>query len=91
MRTPHDPRPTRPRARRALPPGWLAAAAWALAPLLLASCTEGVAANCPPLSHSPILTVARANKPCAAQAGEASAASARRLAACADQPAWDDR
>src|SRR5215467_2398319 len=74
MRTPHDPRPTRPRARRALPPGWLASGAWALAPLLLASCTDNLTANCPPLAHPPILTVAAAaaaSNPCAAKAGEA--------------------
>jgi hypothetical protein len=50
-----DPRPTAPRPR-ALPPDWLAAAL-ALAPLLLASCTDDVAANCPPLAHPEVLTV----------------------------------
>jgi hypothetical protein len=71
MRTPHDPRPTRPRARRALPPGWLVAAAWALAPLLLASCTDDLATKCPPLANPPALTVAAAaSNPCAARKGE---------------------
>jgi len=37
-------RPARPRPPRALQPGWLAAAL-ALTPLLLASCTDDVAAN----------------------------------------------
>ncbi|HSR26276.1 MAG TPA: hypothetical protein VLW53_22160 [Candidatus Eisenbacteria bacterium] len=56
MRTPHpDPRPTRPRAR-ALQPGWLATAC-ALAPLLLASCTDSLTTDCPPLAHPPVLTV----------------------------------
>jgi len=62
VRTPHpNPRPTAPRPR-ALPPGWppswavvratrTTAAALALAPLLLASCTDDVTANCPPLAH----------------------------------------
>lgn len=61
MRTPHpDPRPTRPRALR---PGWLAAVAWALAPLLLASCGDTLTADCPPLAHPPVLTVAAAAVP----------------------------
>jgi ABC-type cobalamin transport system permease subunit len=76
MRTPHpDPRPSRPRAR-ALPPGWLLswavvratrtiAAVLALAALLVASCTDDVAANCPPLAHPEVLTVAAAaGDPC---------------------------
>src|SRR5215471_9251861 len=66
MRTPHDPHPTCPRARRAVPPGWLAAAAWALAPLLLASCTDS-------------LTVAAASNPCAAKAGESAELLALRV------------
>jgi len=67
MRTPHrDPRSTAPRPRAhplgglrtALPPGWLAAA---LAPLLVAGCTDNVTANCPPLAHPEVLTVAAAS------------------------------
>jgi hypothetical protein len=70
VRTPHpDHRPTRPRAR-ALPPGRLVAAV-ALAPLLVASCTDSLTASCPPLAHPPVLTVAAASNPCAARAGEA--------------------
>src|SRR5262245_30778296 len=65
------PRPTRPRAR-ALPPGWLVAAV-ALAPFLLASCTDDLAAKCPPLAHPPVLTVAAAANPCAARKGETAA------------------
>ena len=77
MRTPHrDPRPTRPRAR-ALPSGWLAA--WALAPLLLASCTDSLSAKCPPLAHPPVLTVAAADNPCAARKGESAALLALRV------------
>jgi hypothetical protein len=70
-----DPRPTRPRAR-ALPPGWLGAAD-ALAPLLLASCTDSLTTSCPPLAHPPILTMAAAANPCAARAG-----SRRRCSRC---------
>jgi hypothetical protein len=70
MRTPHpDPRPTRPRAH-ALRPGWLAALAWALTPLLLASCGDTLTADCPPLAHPPVLTVVAASNPCAARKGE---------------------
>ncbi len=61
-------RSSRPRAR-ALPPGWLAAVL-ALAPLLLASCTDDVTANCPPLAHPEVLTVAAASNPCQATKGE---------------------
>jgi hypothetical protein len=72
MRSPHpDPRPTRPRAR-ALPPAWLVAAV-ALAPLLLASCTDSLTASCPPLAHPPILAAAAASNPCAARTGESAA------------------
>jgi hypothetical protein len=80
MRNSHaDPRPTRPRARRALPPGWLGAAV-ALAPLLLASCTDSLTASCPPLAHPPILTVAAAaSNPCTARAGEPAALLALRV------------
>src|SRR2546430_11593796 len=79
MRNSHDdPRPTRPRARRALPPGWLGAAV-ALAPLLLASCTDSLTASCPPLAHPPILTVAAAANPCTARAGESAALLALRV------------
>jgi hypothetical protein len=71
MKVPHpDPRPTRPRPR-ALPPGWLPAA-FALVPLLLAGCTDDVAANCPPLAHPEVLTAAAAtDNPCQAKKGEA--------------------
>ena len=80
MRTPHlDPRPTAPRAatpRLDGPRATIAArlahplAALALAPLLLASCTDDVAANCPPLAHPEVLTVAAAaGNPCAATMG----------------------
>ena len=61
-----DPRPTAPRAG-ALPPGWLLAAA-ALATLLLAGCTDDATANCPPLAHPEVLTVAAASNPCQARA-----------------------
>jgi hypothetical protein len=74
---PPDPRPTAPRPR-ALPPGWLAAAL-ALAPLLLAGCTDDVAANCPPLGHPEVLTVAAASNPCAARMGESGALLALRV------------
>jgi hypothetical protein len=79
MRTPHpDPRPSRPQPR-ALPPGWLIAAL-ALAPLLLAGCTDDVAANCPPLAHPEVLTVAAAaGNPCAARKGESAALLALRV------------
>src|SRR5215469_16266598 len=80
MRSPHpDPRPSRP-PPHALPPGGLPSravvrvtrttAALAVAPLLLASCTDNVAANCPPLAHPEVLTVAAASNPCQARAGE---------------------
>ncbi len=72
-----DPRPSRLRAR-ALPPGWLVAA-FALAPLLLASCTDDVTANCPPLAHPPIFTVAAASNPCAARKWERAALLAPRV------------
>lgn len=62
MRTPHlNPRPTAPRAATPRPAGPRTALAarlahplaiLALVPLLLASCTEDVAANCPPLAHA---------------------------------------
>src|SRR5262249_17410958 len=81
MRNSHaDPRPTRPRARRALPPGWLAIVAWALAPLLLAACTDSLSASCPPLAHPPVLTApAAAGHPRAARAGEAAGLLALRV------------
>jgi hypothetical protein len=68
-----DPRPSsRPRART-LPPGWLAAAL-VLAPLLVAGCTDDLAAKCPPLAHPEVLTVAAAaGNPCAARKGESAA------------------
>jgi len=73
-----DPRPTRPRAR-ALPPGWLVGAV-AMAPLLLANCTDSLTASCPPLAHPPILTVAAAAaNPCAARASESAALLALRV------------
>jgi hypothetical protein len=72
-----DPRPSRPRAR-ILPPGWLIVA-FALAPLLLAGCTDDAAANCPPLQHPEVLTVAAAaGDPCAARKGESGALLALR-------------
>jgi hypothetical protein len=73
MRTPHrNPRPARPRAR-ALPPGWLAIA-FAPAALLVTGCTDDVTANCPPLAHPEVLTVAAAaGNPCAARKGESGA------------------
>jgi hypothetical protein len=64
-----DPRPTAPRPR-ALPPGWLTVA-FALAALLVAGCTDDVTANCPPLAHPEVLTVAAAaGNPCGARKGE---------------------
>jgi hypothetical protein len=70
MRTlPPDPRPIAPRPS-ALPLGHLLAAILALAPLLLARRTDDVAANCPPLAHPEVLTVAAAaGNPCAAPVG----------------------
>jgi hypothetical protein len=52
---------------RVLPPGWLIVA-FALASLLVASCTDDVTANCPPLAHPEVLTVAAASNPCAGRA-----------------------
>ncbi len=72
-----DPRSSRPRAR-ALPPD-LMILAFALAPLLLASCTDDVTANCPPLAHPEVLTVAAACNPCRAKAGETAALLAPRV------------
>jgi hypothetical protein len=73
-----DPRPTRRPRARALSPGWLAAAA--LAALLLAGCTDDVTANCPPLAHPEVLTVAAAaGNPCAARKGESAAPLALRV------------
>jgi len=66
MRNSHDDlRPTRPRAR-ALPPGWLVAAV-ALAPLLLASCTDGGnACDKAPVGVGAVATdVQAAGDPCA--------------------------
>jgi hypothetical protein len=79
MRTPHrNPRPTRRPRPRALPPGWLPAVL-ALAPLLLASCTDQVAATCPALEHPEVLTVAAAaGDPCGARKGESAALLALR-------------
>jgi len=81
MRNSHsDPRPTAPRLR-AHPPGWLPSrpvarftratgAGLALAALLLAACTDDVAATCPALKHPEVGTVAAAGDPCAAKKGE---------------------
>jgi hypothetical protein len=78
MRTAHpDPRPNRPRPR-ALPPGWLPAVL-VLAPLLLASCTDDVAANCLPLKYPEVQAVAAASNPCQAKAGESAALLALRV------------
>src|SRR5258708_39506399 len=63
-----EPHPSRPRPR-ALPSGWLTVA-FALAALLLAGCTDTVSANCPPLAHPAVLTVAAASNPCQARKGE---------------------
>ena len=70
MRAPHSsPRPTAPRAR-APRAGWPLAVI-AIAPLLLAGCTDDIAAKCPALAHPPVLTVAAASdNPCAAKKGE---------------------
>ncbi len=65
-----DPRPSR-RPSRA-PPGWLAVA-FALAPLMLVGCTDTLTADCPPLAHPEVLTVAAASNPCQATSGESSA------------------
>jgi hypothetical protein len=79
MRTPRpDLRPTRRSRARALPPGWLIVAC-ALAALLLAGCTDDVTANCPPLAHPEVLTVAAASNPCAARKGESAALLALRV------------
>ena len=51
----------------------------ALAPLLLASCTDDVTTACPPLAHPPVLTVAAASNPCQARAGESAALLALRV------------
>jgi hypothetical protein len=60
-----DLRPTRLRARRALPPGWLVAAV-ALAPLLLASCGTENASDHPPVGVGAAVTEAQAaGDPCA--------------------------
>jgi hypothetical protein len=78
MRTPHPaPRPTAPRAATPRLGGLRTRAAaqlahplvvLALAPLLLGACTDDVAANCPPLAHPEVLTVAAAaGNPCAAR------------------------
>ncbi len=78
MKVPHpDPRPSRPRVR-ALPSAWLTVA-FTVAPLLLAGCTDDVTANCPPLAHPEVLTVAAASKPCQARKGESSALLALRV------------
>jgi Berberine and berberine like len=69
MRNSHpDPRPTRPRAR-ALRPGWLAAAvAWALAPLLIASCGTENPCDDPPAEIGAVVADAQAaGDPCAGQ------------------------
>ena len=85
MRTPRT-RPTAPRAAAYRPGGQRAArlahplAALAFAPLLVASCTDDVAANCPPLAHPEVLTVAAsAGNPCAARRGESGALLALRV------------
>jgi len=59
-----DPRPTHPRTH-ALRPGRLIVA---LAPLVLAGCTDDVTANCSPLAHPEVLTIAAAGNPCQAKA-----------------------
>lgn len=49
-------------------PGWLAAGAWAQAPLLLASCTEGNSCDKPPVGIGAVVTdVQAAADPCAGQ------------------------
>jgi hypothetical protein len=50
-----------------------------LAPLLVASCTDDVSANCPPLKHPEVLTVAAASNPCQAKQGESGALLALRV------------
>jgi len=75
--SPPDPRPSRSRAR-ALPPGWLAVVL-ALASLQVAGCTDDVTANCPPLAHPEVLTVAAAGNPCQARSGESAALLALRV------------
>ena len=82
-----DPRPTAPRDAAPRPSAQRAAitarragrrhplAVLALAPILVASCTDDIAANCPPLAHPEVLTVAAAaGNPCAATAGESAPA-----------------
>jgi len=90
MRTPNPaPRPAAPRPRT-LPPGRLPSrpvvrftrttgAALALAALLLAACTDQIAATCPALKHPEVGTVAAAGNPCAAKAGESAALLALRV------------
>jgi hypothetical protein len=73
-----DPRSRRRPRARALPPAWLIAVL-ALPPLLLASCTDDVAANCPPLGHPEVVTVAAASTPCAGRMGESGALLALRV------------
>jgi hypothetical protein len=51
----------------------------ALAPLLLAGCSDNLAQNCPPLTHPPVLTVAAATNPCQARAGESPPLLAQRV------------
>jgi hypothetical protein len=72
-----DPRPTRRRRPHALPPGWLIVV-YALAPLLLANCADKLTADCPPLAHPEVLTVAAASNPCQAGSGESAALRAVR-------------
>jgi hypothetical protein len=78
MKVPHsDRRPCCPRPR-AVPPGWLTVA-FALAALLIAGCTDDVAANCPPLAHLEVLTVAATSNPCGARKGESGGLLALRV------------
>ena len=67
------------RAPRPRPPARLADRRVRPRPLLLASCTDDVAAKCPPLAHPEVLTVAAASNPCQARAGESSALLALRV------------
>lgn len=49
-------------------------------------CTDGVAANCPPLMHPPVLSVAAASNPCQAWAGESAALLALRVVPSIPRP-----
>jgi hypothetical protein len=88
MRTPHW-NPARPRRGHApirsaagappsRPAGWLPR--WPSPTLLIAGCTDDVAANCPPLAHPVVLTVAAAaGNLCAARRWEPGALVALRV------------